>query len=151
MVYAEGDASTRQSPSDGDQQDTKLARRPGPSRSRAALGRGAQGSMEDRGPSAHHAGPRGEDREQKPLPVLLPSDTPCRCSALLHICLAPIFSQLIPRQKTLRKSSATSLCLQLYVKNAKSFLEKKNKNKSHLVQAAMRQLLQLLLTFTLGK
>lgn len=51
----------------------------------------------------------------------------CRCSALLHICLAPVFSQLIPRQKTSRKSSATSLCLQLYMKNAKSFMEKKKK------------------------
>lgn len=54
----------------------------------------------------------------------------CRCLALLHICLAPIFSQLIPRQKTSRKSSATFLCLQLYMKNAKSFMEKKNKIKA---------------------
>lgn len=75
----------------------------------------------------------------------------CRCWALLHICLAPIFSQLIPARKP-RGSALPHLGVYSFTWRMQNpFWKKKKKNKSHLVQAAMRQLLQLLLTFTLGK
>lgn len=112
-------------------------------------GRGAEESMEDRGPFAHHVGPQGEDREQKPLPVLLPSDTPVGARLCCTFAWPLSFPSLSPARKP-RGRALPHLCAYSFTWRMQNPLWKKKK-KSHLVQAAMRQLLQLLLTFTLGK
>lgn len=105
--------------------------------------------MEDRGPFAHHAGPGGEDREQKPLPVLLPSDTPVGAGLCCTFAWPLSFPSLSLPENLEEVLCHISVFTALHEEC--KILYGKKKKKSHLVQAAMRQLLQLLLTFTLGK
>lgn len=82
--------------------------------------------MEDKGPFAHHAGPQGEDREQKPLPVLLPSNTPV--GARLCCTFAwPLSFPSLSSPENLEEELCHIAVFTVLHEECKSFLEKKEK------------------------